>query len=59
MVQKNNLVCFPDIYGAVTQKLFSENQGDPSIACQRYIFSCKDIRKKNKKKTFQGTAGIC
>lgn len=26
MLQKDNLVCFPDVYGAVTQKLFSENQ---------------------------------
>lgn len=26
MLQKDNLVCFPDIYGAVIQKLFRENQ---------------------------------
>lgn len=25
MLWKDNLVCFPDVYGAVTQKYFSEN----------------------------------
>lgn len=45
ILQKDNLVCFPDTYGIVIQKLFTENQWRSFISFWREVFSFKDISK--------------
>lgn len=53
ILQKDNLVCFPDNYGIVIQKLFTENQWRSFISCWRDVFSFKDISKNGHSKTQQ------